>query len=96
MLDVIGAAPGSENTIDWPVVWNESEERQAIKATLKEMKETLSHKPVENNLSALDPYAAPFNVQLRTVLTRVFEQYWRTPSYLYSKIVLCASSVSFP
>lgn len=95
MLDVIGAAPGSENTIDWPAVWNDSEERRVVKATLAEMKATLSQKPVEHDPTALDPFAAPFGVQLGVVVTRVFEQYWRTPSYLYSKTVLCLSSALF-
>jgi hypothetical protein len=43
--------------------------------------------------SALRPFAAPFGTQLWIVLVRVFHQYWRTPSYLYSKVALCLFSV---
>jgi ATP-binding cassette, subfamily G (WHITE), member 2, PDR len=89
MLDVIGAAPGSQTDIDWPAVWNASEERRQVKATLAEMKETLSQKPVSDDPTALESFAAPFGVQMWTVLQRVFEQWWRTPSYLYSKTILC-------
>jgi ATP-binding cassette subfamily G (WHITE) protein 2 (PDR) len=95
MLEVIGAAPGSETTIDWPSTWNNSEERRVVKATLADMKEKLSQKEVDEDPTALDQFAAPFGLQLWTVLTRVFEQYWRTPSYLYSKTVLCISSGLF-
>ena len=95
MLDVIGAAPGSQNTIDWPQIWWESEEKLAIKETLQEMKHTLKDHPVDNDPTALLEFAEPFNLQLITVTTRVFEQYWRTPSYLYSKTLLCTASALF-
>ncbi|KAL3421854.1 ABC transporter cdr4 [Phlyctema vagabunda] len=95
MLDVIGAAPGSENIIDWAQVWRDSEEKREVKRTLAEMKATLSQKPVEEDPFALDSFAAPFGVQMRTVVARVFEQYWRTPSYLYSKVALCLFSALF-
>lgn len=57
------------------------------------MKETLAQKPVDDDPTALDQFAAPHIVQLRAVLLRVFQQYWRTPSYLYSKVALCAAVV---
>ncbi|KAK0121069.1 hypothetical protein ONS96_011252 [Cadophora gregata f. sp. sojae] len=91
MLEVIGAAPGSTTDIDWPEVWKHSPERQAVKAELARMKETLSQKPVSEDPHALDQFAAPPSVQLMAVLLRVFQQYWRTPSYLYSKTALCTS-----
>ena len=95
MLDVIGAAPGSQNTIDWPAVWYDSPERQEIKRQLAELKEELSMKPEDNDPKALREFAAPFGQQLKEVTTRVFEQYWRTPSYLYSKVLLCTASSLF-
>lgn len=91
MLTVIGAAPGSETTINWPDVWKNSEERRAVKATLAEMKSELSQIPISEDPTALHQFAAPFSVQLWTVVQRVFEQYWRTPSYLYSKTILCTA-----
>jgi len=41
-------------------------------------------------------FAAPFGLQLWEVQKRVFEQYWRTPSYIYSKASLCIFSVRNP
>ncbi|RDW75194.1 AtrD-1 [Coleophoma cylindrospora] len=95
MLEVIGAAPGSETSIDWPIVWNESPERAQVRQTLAEMRSQLSQKAVEQDSTASDPFAAPFGQQLSVVLIRVFEQYWRTPSYLYSKFALCLLSSLF-
>ena len=94
MLDVIGAAPGSQNTIDWPQQWKGSQERQRIKDTLAEMKQRLAQeRQVESDPTALREFAASFGVQLFTATKRIFEQYWRTPSYLYSKVLLCTASV---
>lgn len=96
MLDVIGAAPGSHNTIDWPQVWRDSPEKAAVREELAEMRRTLIEKPQEtNDTHALDEFAAPLPLQLATVTTRVFQQYWRTPSYLYSKTVLIVSTGLF-
>jgi ATP-binding cassette subfamily G (WHITE) protein 2 (PDR) len=57
------------------------------------MKATLSQKTSEHDPTALDQFAAPMGVQLWTVVVRVFQQYWRTPSYLYSKTALCVGVV---
>lgn len=96
MLDVIGAARNSTNTIDWPVVWNESPERAQVKRDLAEMKEhLLETTPEDTDNAALRQFAAPFGQQFRAVAQRVFQQYWRTPSYLYSKVVLCSTSALF-
>lgn len=89
IFQVIGAAPGSENTIDWPAVWRDSPERRAVKQTLTDMKEKLSLNPVVHDETSLRPFAVSSSLQLRTVVVRLFEQYWRTPSYLYSKTLLC-------
>ncbi len=95
MLDVIGAAPGSDNKIDWPQVWRDSPEKQTVRDELAHMRSTLIEKPAENDTQALDEYAAPFGLQLATACVRVFQQYWRTPSYLYSKTFLCVSTGLF-
>ncbi|KAI9751254.1 MAG: pyruvate dehydrogenase E1, beta subunit [Chaenotheca gracillima] len=96
MLDVIGAAPGSQNTIDWPQIWRDSPEKQQIKETLTEMKDALYRQETNpTDKEALREFAAPFTDQMFVVGKRVFAQYWRTPSYLYSKTLLCAASGLF-
>lgn len=90
MLEVTGAVPGSESAQDCPAIWNDSEEHKAVKAELARMKGTLSEQPVPvNDPDARRPFAAPLGTQLWVVLMRVCQQYWRTPSYLYSKVALC-------
>jgi cation transport ATPase len=96
MLEVIGAAPGSKASQDWPVVWNDSPERAAVRAELDQMKADLSSRErKQEDTSALDEFAVSFWTQLRLVLMRVFEQYWRTPSYIYSKVLLATATAFF-
>ncbi|KFY50876.1 hypothetical protein V496_09128 [Pseudogymnoascus sp. VKM F-4515 (FW-2607)] len=95
MLEVIGAAPGSSTTVDWPVAWNESVEKAEVRVQLADMRRHLIEKEVETDPTSLDEYAAPMGLQLGTVTQRVFQQFWRTPSYLYSKTFLCSSTGLF-
>ncbi|KAL4866663.1 hypothetical protein BDV12DRAFT_187304 [Aspergillus spectabilis] len=79
MLEVIGAAPGSHTDIDWVKTWRETE-----------LRSTSSAKAVdESDPSALGEFAAPFHLQLWDCLVRVFAQYYRTPTYIWSKAALC-------
>ncbi|KAK7423707.1 hypothetical protein QQX98_000897 [Neonectria punicea] len=44
-----------------------------------------------NSLAEYQEFAAPLWEQFLIVTKRVFPQYWRTPSYIYPKIILCIS-----
>ncbi|KAI9688528.1 MAG: hypothetical protein M1822_001477 [Bathelium mastoideum] len=99
MLEITGAAPGSHTDINWPLVWRDSPELKEVHAELDRLK---TERPYVADPSATpddkDSYrefAARFPVQLYEVLKRVFQQYWRTPSYIYSKTALCVFSGLF-
>jgi ATP-binding cassette subfamily G (WHITE) protein 2 (PDR) len=90
MLAAIGAASGAHTTIDWPTVWKESKEYEQVHAELAKLRE-LSNKPsaVEDSTDAThQEFAASLATQFKTVGIRVAQQYWRTPSYIYSKALL--------
>ncbi|OCK80389.1 putative multidrug resistance ABC transporter [Lepidopterella palustris CBS 459.81] len=104
MLEVIGAAPGSHTDIDWPEVWRNSPEIAAVHNELEYLKETRPHETAlqrtvsaqkKEDKASYREFAAPFGEQLYEVTKRVFQQYWRTPSYLYSKGLLCVMSALF-
>jgi ATP-binding cassette, subfamily G (WHITE), member 2, PDR len=101
MLEVIGAAPGSHTDIDWWQVWRESPEYQAVQAELEHIKVTrreetaLRRVSTKEERNSYQEFAATFGVQLWEVQRRVFSQYWRTPSYIYSKFALCLFSALF-
>ncbi|KAF1997403.1 putative multidrug resistance ABC transporter [Amniculicola lignicola CBS 123094] len=104
MLEVIGAAPGSHTEIDWHQAWRNSAEYVEVQRHLAELREerssqtalqrTVSAQKREDKASFRE-FAAPFPEQLKEVTLRVFQQYWRTPSYIYSKTILCVLSGLF-
>lgn len=95
MLEVIGAAPGAVATHDWPEAWKQSPERKAVREELARMDTELIGK-TNDNKTLLTEFAMPFPTQLRQVLKRVNEQYWRTPTYIYSKLFLSTATVCHP
>ncbi|PSK43144.1 Brefeldin A resistance protein [Elsinoe australis] len=89
MLEVIGAAPGSHTDIDWPATWRSSPEYQEVQRELSQLKDERSQLPVESNdKNSYRQFAAPFLSQYWEVQKRVFEQHWRTPSYIVAKFAL--------
>ncbi|KAJ8078446.1 Multidrug resistance protein [Marasmius tenuissimus] len=94
MLHVIGAAPGATAKRDYAEAWRQSPEYTAVKKELASKKETLSVKPADPAAAQAShrEFAAPFSVQLYYCWRRVLEQYWRTPSYIYSKLLMCILS----
>ncbi|KAG2420320.1 ABC transporter CDR4 [Aspergillus terreus] len=89
MLEVIGAAPGSHADQDWPEVWNLSPERMEVRRELVTMREELSKKPLPPRTKEYGEFAMPLWTQFLVCLQRMFQQYWRTPSYIYSKAAMC-------
>lgn len=101
MLEVIGAAPGSHTDIDWHEVWRNSPQYQEVHRELERLKNDrpneapLHRVATKENKASYREFAAPFGVQFWEVSKRVFQQYWRTPSYIYSKTALCVFSSLF-
>jgi len=99
ILEVIGAAPGSHSDIDWPEVWRNSHEIAEVHAELEELKikraQTVPPSATKEDKASFREFAASFPTQLIEVHKRVAKQYWRTPSYVYSKLGLCAATVSY-
>ncbi|KAI0129751.1 ABC-2 type transporter-domain-containing protein [Xylariales sp. AK1849] len=90
MLDAIGAAPGSHTDVDWFQTWRDSPESREVQAELQRLKDTApAGSPPTEEKGTYREFAAGFFAQLFAVCHRVFQQYWRTPSYIYSKAVLC-------
>ncbi|KAM0647794.1 hypothetical protein ACHAO3_007418 [Verticillium nonalfalfae] len=95
MLHVIGAAPGTHSEIDWPDVWRRSPEYRGVQDELERLE--AGRRPIEENqdLSKFSEFAVPLSLQYREVCWRVFQQYWRSPSYLMSKAFLSCGAALF-
>lgn len=90
MLDAIGAAPGSTTDRDWFQTWRDSPEYRNVKAELQQLKDDASNQPTPmQDEQSYREHAAPFWLQFKEVTYRVFQQYWRNPTYIYSKTALC-------
>lgn len=94
MLEVIGAAPGSHADRDWTEVWNQSPERAQVRLDLAEMKQELLQRPPPPRMVGYGAFAMPLWAQFVLCLQRMFQQYWRSPSYIYSKAAMCVIPVS--
>jgi ABC-type multidrug transport system permease subunit/ABC-type multidrug transport system ATPase subunit len=91
MLEVIGAAPGSHTDVNWFQAWRDSPEYQAVQNELENIKQEKSAivSAIEDDPTKYNEFAASFMTQLKQNLFRVFQQYWRSPIYIYSKTALC-------
>jgi ATP-binding cassette subfamily G (WHITE) protein 2 (PDR) len=96
MLEAIGAAPGTQAKVDWHQAWLDSPERVEVREELARLEKDISTKTQvhQDETSSHSEFAAPFSQQMVVALERSWWQLWRSPSYIYSKIILCAISVS--
>ncbi|KAF4772135.1 hypothetical protein HAV15_005009 [Penicillium sp. str.  len=95
MLEVIGAAPGSHADRDWAEQWTNSPERAEVRRVLAKMKNELSSRPVPLRAAGFGEFAMPIWYQFLICTQRTFQQYWRSPSYLYAKVLTCTAPPLF-
>jgi ATP-binding cassette subfamily G (WHITE) protein 2 (PDR) len=100
MLEAIGAAPGAHTSVDWPAVWRKSVEYANVQEELARLRDLSDQPPAsaDSSESGHGQFAAPFVTQLGAVALRCAQQYWRTPSYIYSKAILtvgCSLLIGF-
>lgn len=98
MLDIVGAGPSGRSEQDWPTVWNDSQESKDVQKEIDKIH--LERAKEESSDDVEQPggggeFAMPFKYQMIYVTRRVFQQYWRTPSYIYGKLILGLASSLF-
>lgn len=57
------------------------------------MKSELSRKPVPEATAGYGEFATPIWYQFLVCIQRMFQQYYRSPGYLYSKTAMCVFPV---
>lgn len=80
MLDICGKAADR----DWSEVWKSTPEAKEVQAELDRIHEEKRSEPPAAQESA-SQFAMPLTYQIYHVTVRVFQQYWRTPSYISGK-----------
>jgi ABC-type multidrug transport system ATPase subunit len=93
MLKVIGAAPGSKATRDWHEAWLNSPEYNRVQTRLEELSSTLRSREQVSSEDNVATYAMSLQQQFVACFYRVWQQYWRTPSYIYAKLILSGGTV---
>ncbi|KAK8059169.1 ABC transporter [Apiospora saccharicola] len=99
MLEVIQSPTDGTQGIDWFATWRESPEYQAVKSELSRLR-NLSAGPGATSMPNTrndDPslrreFVTPFWSQLWEVLLRTAKHYWRSPTYIWSKILMVGLS----
>ncbi|KAM0257790.1 hypothetical protein ACHAPA_011586 [Fusarium lateritium] len=87
MLEIVNNAMSSKGE-DWHTVWKGSQERAAVEAEVERIHSVMSSTTPQDDAASHAEFAMPFGTQLREVTIRVFQQYWRMPAYILSKLVL--------
>ena len=95
VMEITGCAPGRKCGIDWSQAWRSSGEFAKVHWELKQLERESGRikLDVSNDNSEYHEFAAPFSIQLWECFKRTNLQYWRSPTYIYSKIALCLLSV---
>lgn len=90
ILDVVATKIGPESTVDWPEAWKSSEESRCVRAEIECIRQKMA-KPSDirrDQQEKTSKFSAPLSVQIWYTTIRVFQQYWRTPSYIWGKFML--------
>jgi ABC-type multidrug transport system ATPase subunit len=96
MLEIVNQGSNLQG-VDWHHVWNASTEREAVIQEIEHIHaEKASHVvAAEEEAGSHSEFAMSFGKQLQAVTARVFQQYWRTPSYILSKFILATAAGLF-
>jgi ABC-type multidrug transport system ATPase subunit len=81
------ASDGSEQT--WPDMWRASAELAAVKTEHKRIRQDMSSMSSGSTGGCNhDEFATPLSTQILYNTIRAFQQYWRSPSYIWGKFLL--------
>lgn len=89
ILECIGAGATALVKEDWGKIWEESREYYSTHEEIVELHRELLARPEQDVSKHLkDKFATGFPTQLKYVYMRTARQYWRSPAYLMSKVML--------
>lgn len=87
--DVFSESGGSN--INWSDRWASSQEKKEVARRLSDIRSQPKATALGQHHGE---FARPWLRQFSIVSERIFQDYWRSPTYVYSKIALCAGVVS--
>ncbi|KAK4497290.1 hypothetical protein PRZ48_011740 [Zasmidium cellare] len=91
MLEIVG-----DESADWVGTWKDSPQAADVQREIDDIHKKQGELPEnDDDPTAHSEFAMPFTTQLVEVTYRVFQQYWRIPSYIMAKMILSAASGLF-
>ncbi|GME69443.1 unnamed protein product [[Candida] boidinii] len=78
----------ADRSKNWHQIWSDSEEHKKVVEELETMAKELVQKPAMKVENPESSFAASIGTQYMVVTKRVFQQYWRSPSYIWNKVTL--------
>jgi ABC-type multidrug transport system permease subunit/ABC-type nitrate/sulfonate/bicarbonate transport system ATPase subunit len=86
MLGIVNAGQNNKGQ-DWYDVWKQSDESKQVQTEIDRIHKEKEHQPpsADDSAKSHSEFAMPFMFQLIQVTYRVFQQYWRMPSYILAK-----------
>lgn len=94
MLELVDEAKSEEAKIDWPATWVASNEAQTVHeeiSRIQQKKPLLDSRSTETHTE----FATDLWTQIFQVTYRALQQNYRTPEYIYSKLMLGIVSALF-
>lgn len=89
ILEVVTAGAIDQTRQDWPEIWGSSDESRNRILEQDRIHHEMGSTSTENsNDGNCDEFAVPIYVQLRYTIIRIFQHYWRSPSYIWGKMML--------
>ncbi|KAM0566184.1 hypothetical protein ACHAP9_007593 [Verticillium nonalfalfae] len=94
MLNVIKPSTKDSSPIDWYRTWRASPEFEAVKRELDRLRalEKTMPTPNEDHESQYREFVTSFQTQFWQVFVRTHRHFWRSPTYIWSKILMISIS----
>ncbi|KAF2035084.1 ABC multidrug transporter-like protein [Setomelanomma holmii] len=95
MLEIVNNGKNDQGK-EWYDVWKQSENAQGVQRQIDQLHQEKQHEDLNiAKETGGGAYAMPLTVQIWECTYRVFQQYWRMPSYVLAKFGLCAVASLF-
>ncbi|PHH53809.1 ZEB2-regulated ABC transporter 1 [Ceratocystis fimbriata CBS 114723] len=94
MLEIVNNGKNNQG-VDWHDVWKGSNESSEVSTEIDRIHAEKMSEPVaetDHSATAHSEFAMPFWAQLVCCTTRVFQQYWRMPTYIFAKFFLATAA----
>ena len=88
MLEVVTRQKDGAVSRDWAELWRSSATYQAVQDELARISSAAPRQKAGGDSASPSEFAMPVGAQIRHTTLRVFQQYWRTPQYIWAKLLL--------